>query len=195
MAEVANKFIERAPRYVLRASDNKFLRFAPDGDRQNIYTTRLVNISITGLAFVCLKEQAPKIGEIVKMEFPVPGGKQIAWWGNVIRIENYRRPKSWQKDKEDNFQIQECLIAVNFEKLPEGHSTSIHQGLRTKAMEIARQRRFHFQGQWVDFIKTHWQQVVLFVFAIIFTFLVLFLLSQPMGKYTAERGAPWGQRF
>ncbi|MCB0355431.1 MAG: PilZ domain-containing protein [Bdellovibrionales bacterium] len=137
MAELAKKFVDRAPRYVIRASDNKFLKFAPDGDYQHIFTTRLVNISISGLAFITTVDQAPKKGDLIKMEFPIPGGEQIAWWGKVVRIENYSAKKSWQPQSEDFYDKKEILVAVKFESLPDGHMQRIRSGLLAKAQELA----------------------------------------------------------
>lgn len=195
MAEMAKKFIDRAPRYVLRASDNKFLRFAPDADHHNIYTTQLMNLSITGLAFLCNQDQAPHLGDLVKMEFPVPGSEQIAWWGKVVRLEDYRLQPSWQKNPNEDFTAPEKLVAVRFENLPKGHMANIKQGLQSKAIEMARQRRFQFAENKLEFMNANWRQLSLFSFSILLTILILFVLSRPIGNYTLERGAPWGQRF
>ncbi|MCB0391350.1 MAG: PilZ domain-containing protein [Bdellovibrionales bacterium] len=199
MAELAKKFVEREPRYILRASDNKFLRFAIEGDKHHIYTTTLVNISITGLAFICTKDQSPKVGELIKMEFPIPGGEQAAWWGKVVRIEKYRLNNKWQKEDENFAVPEERKIAVKFENLPEGHITHIKEGLKNKAQELARHKRFQFKLQlreeWLQFLKEYGFRLIIFGVSIVFTFLFLYLISMPTDNYTAERGAPWGQRF
>ncbi len=194
MAEVASKFVDRAPRYVLRASDNKYLRFAMEGDKKNVFTTSLVNISLTGLAFAVLAEYSPKMGDLIKLEIPVPGGQQIAWWAKVIRIEAYREPKAWHKKNTDFVHDKEKLVAVSFEQLPENIKTEIHQGLSLKAKQLARQKYFQFTGDFFDFVEEHWGKVFLFTFSTLFTLALLYLMSQPSGNYTAYRGAPWGQR-
>ena len=56
MGDSAKKFIQRSPRYVIQPNDDRYLRFAKSGESEQSYTTQLVNISATGLAFVIDRE-------------------------------------------------------------------------------------------------------------------------------------------
>jgi len=195
MSEVAHKFVHRAPRYVLRGSDNKILRYSVEGEHHTpIHTTTFVNVSLTGIAFITHKQSAPKEGDVIKLEFPVPGGDQIAWWGIVVRIEQYRPRRGWHL--KSDFEIEDDVyVAVKFESLPEGHRHIITHGLQLKAKEIAAQRRAHARKDIFVFLKRHAWQLSIWIVCTILTFIVLFLLSQPTPNYSAERGAPWGRRF
>src|SRR5690606_17849126 len=93
MSASLKKFVSRAPRYTLRPNDNHFMRFAHKEDSGHVYTTRFVDISLTGLAFITDRENAPFIYDMIKIEIPLPGGQQVAWWAKVVRIEEYNPQK------------------------------------------------------------------------------------------------------
>ena len=195
MGELAKKFVPRAPRYVLRAHDNKIMRYALDHNRTDIYTTTFINLSITGLAFIADPASAPPIGSLIKMEFPVPGAEQIAWWGKVVRIQEYRSLPTWYFNHGIPPESNDVLVAVNFEDLPEGHKNHIIEGLRHKAAEMARHQRLQMTENLFEFIKIHHRKILLFAACTFFTVSLLFWLSRPSENYDAQRGSPWGQRF
>ena len=134
MAESAKPFIDRSPRYTLRATDQKKLKFAIEGDSTHIYSTSLVNISMTGLAFVTQRSACPKLNDLIKLEFQIPGGPQVAWWGKVVRIENYRE-RQWNQENNESFIPTEKLVAVSFEKIPKQLKAEISNGLSYKIKE------------------------------------------------------------
>ena len=194
MADEARKFIHRAPRYVLRTEDNQFLRFAPESETEKVYTTTFLNLSATGVAFVTHSDLAPSIGDNIKLEIPVPGADQMAWWGRVVRTEIYRPKKTWTT--KDDFEIEdEVLVAVQFESLPEGHQKQIVEGLHQKANELARQNRIQFNKELMEFLYENYWKVGLFVVCALLTASILFFFSRPTDNYDAERGSPWGRRF
>jgi hypothetical protein len=201
MSQLADKFFDRSPRYVLRADDNKNLKFAIDSDKSRIFSTQLINLSLTGLAFVALAEHSPRLNDLIKFEFVIPGGEQIAWWGKVVRIEDYRINRPWKSDSEDSFKVKEKLIAVNFQSVPEKMRSVIHKGLLEKIKKNQRRKIFEKLSQikidpaHFEFIKLHRNKIIFFLLSSLLTFFLLYLLTQPFGNYSSDRGAPWGQRF
>ena len=90
MGQILRKFVSRAPRYVLRPTDNQIFRYALNDQRMRPHSTRFLNLSETGVAFLVDQGVVPRIGETIKVEFPLPGGDQVAWWARVVRIEVWR---------------------------------------------------------------------------------------------------------
>lgn len=202
MGQVAKKYIERATRYTLVASDKKNLKFAIEGDKSRIFTTSLVNISLSGLAFVTEASSAPKLNDIIKLEFSIPGGEQVAWWAKVVRIEVHR-DNNWKHSSHLNFAPKEKLIAVRFEQVPEKMKIAIHKGVITKTQEQKRimiwktysSSALSLASNTIKFYKRHGRKALFFTLCTLLTFALLYVLSRPSGNYTPDRGAPWGQRF
>src|ERR1700722_9976232 len=83
-----------APRYRFGDEDKSYVRFTSNVHR-DIHTTRIFDISQTGLSFTCSKRLAPRIGTSLRMEFSPSGGVQMAVNGRVVRIEEPRENSSW----------------------------------------------------------------------------------------------------
>src|SRR5580693_6706645 len=116
MNQTLRRFINRAPRYVLRPNDRHIVRYMPDQTGPTgINKTTLLNISETGLAITVDAHAAPTVGERMKVELPVPGGEQIAWWAIVVRTELVT-PNWWSS--EADAAEERILVALKFEELP-----------------------------------------------------------------------------
>ncbi|MCB0364095.1 MAG: PilZ domain-containing protein [Bdellovibrionaceae bacterium] len=193
MTQVLRRFVPRAPRYVLRPTDNRFLRFAYQDDRKHTFSTRFLNVSETGLAFVVDRDCVPHIGDFIKVEFPVPGQEQVAWFARVVRIEEYRPPRAWQKrlDKEND----EVMVAVRFHDLPDGHRSTIRDGLNHKFNEVLKERQKDSVFQLLSYITAHFWKACLYLGLALATFGILYAFSRPTPKYDKDRGSPWGQRY
>lgn len=193
MADSLRRFVARSPRYVLRPSDNQMLRFAPKKVHDRSFSTRFVNISESGLAFLIDRESAPQIGEFIKIEFPVPGGEQIAWFAKVVRLEEFSSTP-WWSERDTNTDIG-VVVGVQFHELPQGHRQAIRVHLQEKFHEMVREQRlrvFHRVGAvWNEY---GWQ-FILYLISAALTFGLLYWLSRPDFNYDEKRGAPWGQRF
>lgn len=179
--------------YILRPTDNRFLRFAYKDDRRHTYNTRFLNISETGLAFVVDRDCVPQIGDFIKVEFPVPGHEQVAWFARVVRIEEYRPPRAWQKrlDKEND----EVMVAVRFHDLPDGHRNTIRQGLNQKFNEVLKERQKDNLFQLMSYITANFWKACLYLGLALATFGILYVFSRPSLNYDKDRGSPWGQRY
>ena len=177
MTETLKKFIPRAPRYVLKPVDERFLRFALHDDRQHSYSTRFLNVSETGLAFIVDRSSAPQMGDFIKLEFPIPGHEQVAWFARVMRIEQYPPPPDSEQKHLDGRE-QEVLVAVSLYDLPEEHRTKIRKGLNLKFNEVLRERRKNNIFQFFSYITTHFRKALLYVALTLGAFALLYLFSR-----------------
>jgi hypothetical protein len=194
MTNSLRRFISRAPRYVLRPSDKQMMRYASDNANgpMGIHHTKLVNLSETGAAILIDLHDAPKSGDRLKIELPVPGGDQIAWWATVVRTEITET--NWWSTKDPNDE-QKVLIAMRFDQLPNGHRKQIRDGLRNRYLEELRERR---DQQWLfiqQFIISHSIKIFAYAALLALSGWLLYTLSQPNTNYDPVRGAPWGQRY
>ena len=190
------RFVPRATRYVLRPQDKHILRFSSHKDEgaSAIQETTLVNLSRTGLAFLVEREFAPLLGDLIKVEFNVPGNEQkVAWWARVVRTEEYTQNIWWMK--EDPKFRDLITIGIHFQELPEGHQSQIQTGIDQRLEQLVREYR-KLQGQrlWAWW-KWRGFRIAAFLFAALAVLWGLYLLSLPSENYDAHRGSPWGERF
>ena len=115
------QYHSRSPRYILQPQDNTMIRVS--GPRQAAWEegTEIVNISMTGLAFTAPIDLCPIIGETIKIQFSIPGSKQMACYGLVTRLETLGRV--------------EMLVGIQFQKLEMAHRIVLLQGLAQKLKE------------------------------------------------------------
>lgn len=188
------KFVNRAPRYVLKPTDNHVMRYASDSGPEGIFRTKLVNLSETGAAFVVDRTMTPHIGEVIKVELPIPGLDQIAWYGEVVRMEAYSSD-SWWSDPDPFVDEDKMLIAVHFQDLPAGHRVTIQKGLQEQFLKELQERRLRQQLYVRHWITQNIFKVVGYTLLSVACFGILYYLSRPSANYDPERGAPWGQRY
>lgn len=194
MAQPLRKFVARAPRYLLRPDDNRMMRFAADNEQHRTYSTQFYNVSESGLAFIVDRKSAPRVGDLIKLEFSIPGGDQIAWFAKVVRIEEHQ-VAPWWSERRDREEVRDVLIGVTFQALPEGHRRAIRQHLQTRFQEVVRENKRRRLRHLALFIAEHGWQLVVYAIAALLTFSMLYLLSRPGPNYDPQKGAPWGQRF
>ncbi len=111
----------RSPRYILNTEDNSLVRLSGASQLSWEEKTELRDISLTGLSFLAPQDLSPQIGEVVKIQFSVPGSQQMACYAVVIRIEKI--------DQFDN------LIGVHFYKLDRSQRLNLVQGLAEKVQK------------------------------------------------------------
>ena len=112
------RYHARSPRYVLDTQDNSLIRFSGAERLPWEEKTELRNVSLTGLSFVCANDLSPQLGEIIKIQFSVPGSETMACYAIVIRIS-----------PEDNYSNE---VAVHFYKLDRLQRINLVQGLAVK---------------------------------------------------------------
>lgn len=154
MTQSLAKYHARSPRYILQPQDNTLIRVA--GSNQSCWEegTEIKNISLSGLSFTAATELCPIAGEIIKIEFEVPGSKRMACYGLVSRLEPFHQTQ--------------MLVGIHFIKLEMPHRVALLQGLTQKIKE-----------QDLDFSKTiirNWHYSLLLLM-IIFIWLSLFTLN------------------
>ncbi|MBC7466759.1 MAG: PilZ domain-containing protein [Bdellovibrio sp.] len=115
MTAALAKYHNRSPRYTLNTEDNCLIRYSGHERLPWEENTEIKNISLTGLSFVAHVDLSPILGEIIKIQFAVPGGQQMACYAVIIRL-----------DRRNDY---ENLIAVHFYKLDRLQRLNLLQGL------------------------------------------------------------------
>ncbi len=127
MAQGLARFHGRSPRYILNTLDDCLIRVA--GPRQMPWEegTEIKNISLTGLAFTAPSDLCPLLGEVIKIQFDVPGSQPMACYAVVTRI--------------DPVKPQKMLVGVHFYRLEMSQRIALAQGLSQKLREQLDQER------------------------------------------------------
>ena len=124
----------RAPRYSVEVSDHEILRFAQGPSGAKTKHTRIMNLSESGLSFLCPFNWAPDEGEIIKIQFQPPNAESIACFAQVIRIQHHESVDS-------QGQLQKFkLVAVEYQGLPPAQRQSLSQGLMTQFSQARQQQ-------------------------------------------------------
>lgn len=116
------RYHARSPRYILDTEDNNLIRYSGAERLPWEEKTELRNVSLTGLSFVCASDLSPQLGEIIKIQFTVPGSEMMACYAIVIRIA-----------QEDDYSNE---IAVHFYKLDRLQRINLVQGLAQKMESV-----------------------------------------------------------
>lgn len=121
MTQSLARYHARSPRYFLNTEDDCLVRVA--GPRQVPWEegTEIRNVSLTGLAFTAPEDLCPLLGEVIRIQFSVPGGKQMACHAIVTRLE------------EDHAGVMQ--VGVHFYRLDMSHRIMLAQGLSRKFRE------------------------------------------------------------
>lgn len=122
----AARYFSRAPRYVFRPDDESLMRFAGMEPHGSILRARIHDLSTTGLSIVVASGYAPEIGEMLKIEFGLPGSRQVAWFATVVRVE---RKNSWDPDLGDR---EYTLVGLRFRQLPAPFASAIKRSLESR---------------------------------------------------------------
>ena len=170
------------------------LRFAPNKILNRSYSTRFLNVSETGLAFLVEGSSAPSIGDFIKVEFPVPGGQQIAWFAKVFRLEEFI-PDPWWTEAHKKEHADDIIVGVQFHQLPDGHRQLIRLHLQDKFREIVNERRFARWHKVHGFLAEYGWRFLMYAFAVMIAFGIVYFLARPTPNYDPAKGTPWGQRF
>jgi PilZ domain len=112
------RYHARQPRYILNATDNNLIRYSGAERYSWEEKTELKNISLTGLTFSAPIDIKPQLGEVIKIQFEVPGAEPMACHAIVTRIEHINS--------------YDCEIAIHFYKLERIQRINLVQGLTIK---------------------------------------------------------------
>ena len=119
------RYHARAPRYILNTQDDALIRLSGAEQFSWEEKTELRDVSLTGLSFTAAQDLSPQIGEVIKIQFSVPGSEQMACYAVVTR-----------KEKTNDF---ENLIGVHFYKLDRLQRLNVVQGLANKIQQTKAQ--------------------------------------------------------
>jgi hypothetical protein len=174
----------RAPRYTLRPYDAKGMRFSRKRKGAKIFETQIINVSETGMAFRVESENAPQIGEVIKVEFNVPGERyKIAWFANVVWLETPYHVALRKKE--------EVKAGIQFHSLPERHRQILSAGLKAKFNEVyleARRRKI------LAFFQSL-PEAALYLAIIGVVAGLIYYVSQQTPEKDPDRQNAWGERF
>lgn len=137
MTQSLAKYHSRSPRYILQPQDNTLVRVA--GPHQTPWEegTDIKNISLSGLAFTAPPDLCPLVSEIIKIQFHIPGGPEMACFGLVTRIERES--------------VNTMVVGIQFHKLEMAQRIILLQGLAQKLKEQIDEQRL------IESKKTFWQ--------------------------------------
>jgi hypothetical protein len=185
----AQRYFARAPRYRMSSSDIRSLRVVrKTRHRRDDFDAEVVNISETGLAFEVNREYIPKIGEVLLLEFTMPGGQRVAWYGRVVRIEMPNDRAEWKSLSRN------VLVGLQFHQLPGKFKGEIRQAIETKLEEYEKLRRAQMMAYYLDWALRHWKHLVLYVISALATLYVLWAVTRPSADYDPKHPGIWGER-
>ncbi len=167
----AQRYEKRSARYVFRTSDQTLMRFADMDARGVSHHATVRDLSETGLAFTFGREEKPTSfpdeGDLLKIEFNVPGRKSIACFATVVRVEHVN---DWDPDWGDRGFTK---VALHFRNLPTLHLRTIQLGLKGKV------------GKELDFDWSQERRRHAFAFAAmtLALALVLFAMATPLSAW------------
>ena len=115
------RYHSRLPRYILDTIDNNLIRLSGAERRSWEESTEVKDISLSGLSFTAPSDLSPTLGEMIKIQFSVPGSEQMACYAVTIRIERITP--------------YENLIGVHFFKLDRVQRLNLVQGLSARIQQ------------------------------------------------------------
>ena len=151
-------------------------------------------MSETGLAFMISHRASVHLNERIKVEIPIPGGDQLAWWGRVVRLQEYE-PRSWPFSRDQFADSPKIIVGVRFDDLPEGHSRAIRKGIEASFMQAMRDQQFRNWHYYRRLVQQYLLQTLIGILLLGFTLGFIWYFSQPSANYDAVKGSPWGERF
>jgi hypothetical protein len=115
-----------APRWKIQEENRRHIRFKPTRGGK-IIATRIFDISSTGISFLTSERGAPRVGEVIFMEFAPLGNVRMAVTGRVVRIEIPPRDSTWGK-------YPQVKVGVAFHNLPRAYQKSLVRNI-TEAID------------------------------------------------------------
>ena len=174
------RFIPRAPRYILRPEDRRVMRFSLEHTQgpANIEETILLNLSESGAAFLAPAGTRFEMGDLIKVEIPVPNEDQVAWWAKVVRLEEYE-PRQWLFSRDPFRDKPKILVGLRFERMPEPHTRTIRNGIEKSFLQAMRDQQYRTLLYYKVFYIHHFFQIMGYLLLTVAAFCLLYWLSRP----------------
>lgn len=190
----ATKLGRRAPRYRIKNRDGAVIRFRHRRIKRTI-TTRIFDISETGISLLVSYKLAPQIGEEVRLEFSPPGSVQIACIGRTIRVEESQPGANWKKFPDT------VKVGIQFVDLPSAYKNVItssvvkalgphHYDRLRKAPIPTKPKRYKKPEPW---IKNQWLRENAWSVMLSIFFVALFAFSMYYARDYGKRMNPNAQ--
>ncbi len=167
-------WVNRAPRYQLRDTDQTYMDVVFPTDSSRLRQALIINLSETG-ALIRVSEVFPlKIGDPVIFEFRVPGNEQpVVWKGDIRRVDVSNGAMD---------------LALEFKELPPIFEQRLKMGLIERFQVAEWLEKFRWKGfttlPRIRFQKAHSPVLILIL---ILSILVLFLVLNPPNYFKNER--------
>lgn len=198
MGYASRVYKNRAVRYTLRPQDDNIMRYAFNRNSKQTFATEFINVSETGMAFAVEPGAAPRIGEVIKVEFPIPGESRMAWFARVVRVEMNEIESRWYDETTDEASSilpPGVIVAVRFMNLPEAHQIAIRNGLKAKIRQLKAQKKLkQLQGS-LTLPASENSKLVLYLFLICLLIFGLFMISRYFERSENSRPVIWGERI
>jgi hypothetical protein len=128
------------PRYRFSDKDKEIIRFI-NAREARIMSTVIIDISETGVGFLTALKNAPRIGEIIKMDFSPLGSMRMACQGKVIHMETPPPNSGWSRYPGT------VKVGVEFYDMPLGHRQMLHNILKEAFAKAGRDVRVYEEAQ------------------------------------------------
>ncbi len=178
----------------MRPSDSQVLSFSREKERGTKHETRIINLSSTGIAFLVDRSEAPRIGDHIKIEFPIPSGSHVAWWARVVRMESYSDQRWWEnKDSFDS--PRQVVVGIQYIDLPDGHRRDIQKGLENRYKELKQQYLKERINDVKAFAFGNFWNFVLFALCIVACVMALSLFTHYEPLFDRKNGSAYFKLF
>lgn len=148
-----SKYVARAPRYILQPDDNTLIRLAGPFQTPWEEGTEIQNISLSGLAFTAPSDLCPVLGDIVKIQFEVPGSGQMACMALTVRLEKASKSRTivgikfMKMDFPQRIYITQALSQILRQQQRQKERQSSREILRSKIPQLI--LAWFFLGAWI----------------------------------------------
>ena len=184
-----------APRYRFSDKDKETIRFI-DSRQSRILSTVIIDISETGVGFLTSVRSAPRIGEIIKMDFAPLRSMRMACLGRVVHMVAPPQNTGWKRFPDS------VKVGVEFFNLPKEYRRVLHEVLTEAFAESGRSTRENHKAKVKNKSEPTWFREN--IGSIIITFLILvgtgygiylFSTMDPEERALAPQQSNWASQF
>jgi hypothetical protein len=136
----SRKTLRASPRLKL-SEDKRRIRFTNSAQKK-IFSTTIFDISESGISFISTQKMAPRIGDIISLEFTPVDSMRMACKARVVRIETPSKHSTW-----DSFP-ESIKVGLEYYNLPGAYQKMIAQSLEKafSSKKIKTQEVFEVSG-------------------------------------------------
>lgn len=181
----------RAPRITLDEKTDKVVKLYNANKPDRPLITESLNVSASGLAFVVDAEFAPPLGEMIIVEFYIPGNQLVRWYARVNRIE-FPDEGQWK------LKPYKVNVAVVFKNLPMQIRKQIHNAVMHQIRSAEVQNQAHEQvarsEKW-NRLLANLPHMMVWMASLAVIVAIFFVITKPSKTYDVDHPGIWGERF